>query len=64
MSVDISLDNYKSLMYVQDNTTSLSSSGRHYGHYKAILDCDDLCLVHAQMMSIPWLAGFTPSRWE
>eukprot|EP00957_Ditylum_brightwellii_P054485 4128620-Ditylum_brightwellii.AAC.1 len=52
------------MMRVQDETTSSSPSERHYRHYKAILDHDDLCLVHAQMMSIPWLAGFTPSRWE
>eukprot|EP00957_Ditylum_brightwellii_P030060 2275528-Ditylum_brightwellii.AAC.1 len=43
---------------------SLSPPGCHYGHYKAILDHDDLCMVHVQMMSLPWLAGFTLSRWE
>eukprot|EP00957_Ditylum_brightwellii_P121420 9259742-Ditylum_brightwellii.AAC.1 len=51
-------------MQAQDETTSSSPSGHHYRHYKAILDYDDLCLVHIQMMSLPWLAGFTPLRWE
>eukprot|EP00957_Ditylum_brightwellii_P060778 4614553-Ditylum_brightwellii.AAC.1 len=51
-------------MCVQDETTSASPSGCHYGHYKAILDHDDLCNVHAQMMYMPWLTDFTPSRWE
>jgi hypothetical protein len=64
INVDISLDNYKSLMRVQDESTSSSPSGRHYGHYKAVLGHDDICTVHARMMSMPWLAGFTPSRWE
>eukprot|EP00957_Ditylum_brightwellii_P151126 11507438-Ditylum_brightwellii.AAC.1 len=51
-------------MQVQDETTSSSPSGHHYGHYKTILGHNDLCNVHAQMMSMPWLAGFTPLRWE
>eukprot|EP00957_Ditylum_brightwellii_P210443 15364982-Ditylum_brightwellii.AAC.1 len=51
-------------MKIQNETTSASLSGHHYGHYKAILDLNDLCLVHAQMMSIHWLAGFALSHWE
>eukprot|EP00957_Ditylum_brightwellii_P131473 10027414-Ditylum_brightwellii.AAC.1 len=51
-------------MKAQDESTSLSPSGYHDGHYKAVLDKSNLCLVHAQMMSMAWLAGFTPSRWE
>eukprot|EP00957_Ditylum_brightwellii_P207054 15351262-Ditylum_brightwellii.AAC.1 len=31
-------------MKVQDKTTSSYPSGHHYGHYKAILDHDDLCM--------------------
>eukprot|EP00957_Ditylum_brightwellii_P109009 8315650-Ditylum_brightwellii.AAC.1 len=56
INVDISLQDYKSLMKIQNKSTSSSPSGRHYGHYKAVLDHDNLCLVHARMMSIPWLA--------
>eukprot|EP00957_Ditylum_brightwellii_P155170 11812620-Ditylum_brightwellii.AAC.1 len=37
---------YKSLMKIQNESTSFSPSGRHYGHYKAILDHNNLCLVH------------------
>ena len=51
-------------MKIQNETTSSSPSRHHYGHYKAILDHNDLCLVHMQMMFIPWLAGFTWSCWE
>eukprot|EP00957_Ditylum_brightwellii_P002352 180405-Ditylum_brightwellii.AAC.1 len=47
INVDISLHDYKSLMKVQNESTSSSPSGQHYGHYKAILDHDNLCLVHA-----------------
>eukprot|EP00957_Ditylum_brightwellii_P072036 5475362-Ditylum_brightwellii.AAC.1 len=64
INVDISLQDYKSLLKVQNESTSSSPSRWHYGHYKAVIDHDDLCLVHAQLMSIPWLAGFTSMRWE
>eukprot|EP00957_Ditylum_brightwellii_P025102 1900120-Ditylum_brightwellii.AAC.1 len=58
------LEGYKLLMKVQNESTSSSPSGLHYDHYKAILDNDNLCLVHAQMMSMMYLASFTPKHWE
>eukprot|EP00957_Ditylum_brightwellii_P191480 14577903-Ditylum_brightwellii.AAC.1 len=51
-------------MKVQNETTSLSPSGQYYGHYKAVLENDSICVVHAQMMPISYMSGFTPSRWE
>eukprot|EP00957_Ditylum_brightwellii_P088155 6714705-Ditylum_brightwellii.AAC.1 len=51
-------------MKVQDESTSVSPSGHHYRHYKAIPDHYDLCLVHVQIMLMPWLAGFTPISWK
>eukprot|EP00957_Ditylum_brightwellii_P038189 2887478-Ditylum_brightwellii.AAC.1 len=44
IKVEISLDNYKSLMKGQNESTSFLNSGRHYNHYRAILDHDDVCL--------------------
>eukprot|EP00957_Ditylum_brightwellii_P201248 15324767-Ditylum_brightwellii.AAC.1 len=44
INVDISLQDYKSLMKIQNESTNSSPFGRHYSHYKAILDHDDLCL--------------------
>eukprot|EP00957_Ditylum_brightwellii_P123640 9425938-Ditylum_brightwellii.AAC.1 len=43
---------------------SSSPSGRHYGHYRAALVSESISLVHAWMMSLPFLVGFTLSRWE
>eukprot|EP00957_Ditylum_brightwellii_P119166 9089796-Ditylum_brightwellii.AAC.1 len=51
-------------MKVQNEKTSLSPSEQHYGHHKAVLENDDIYLVHAQMMSMPYMLGFTLSRWE
>eukprot|EP00957_Ditylum_brightwellii_P090845 6917731-Ditylum_brightwellii.AAC.1 len=64
INVNISLENFKLSMKAQDESTSSSPLGRHYGHYKTVLDHNDICMVHAQMMSLPWLVGFTPHRWE
>eukprot|EP00957_Ditylum_brightwellii_P077661 5901800-Ditylum_brightwellii.AAC.1 len=43
--------------------TTLSLSGCHYGHYKAILIDNSFCLVRVTMMLLPFRFGFTPIRW-
>eukprot|EP00957_Ditylum_brightwellii_P024137 1819978-Ditylum_brightwellii.AAC.1 len=45
IKVEISLDNYKGATKAQMESTISSPSGQHYGHYKAILNHDDLCLT-------------------
>eukprot|EP00957_Ditylum_brightwellii_P063789 4840248-Ditylum_brightwellii.AAC.1 len=62
IKVDLTLHQYKGLFKSQDETTSLSPSGCHYGHYKAVLVSDTISQVHAWMMSTPFLVGFTPTR--
>eukprot|EP00957_Ditylum_brightwellii_P162015 12334813-Ditylum_brightwellii.AAC.1 len=39
-------------------------SGCHYGHYRAALVCEIISQVHATMMSILFLVGFTPHQWQ
>ena len=64
IKVEISLQDYKDLFNSQDESTSSSPSGRHYGHYHAALVSDIISQVYASMMSIPFLMGFTPQRWQ
>eukprot|EP00957_Ditylum_brightwellii_P116055 8853463-Ditylum_brightwellii.AAC.2 len=60
IKVDLSLQEYKDLFKSQDESTSSSPSGRHYGHYQAALVSDTISQVHATMMSLLFLVGFTP----
>jgi hypothetical protein len=41
-------------------STTLSPSGRHIGHYKAILKDPMLVTMHTDMMSLPFQVGFAP----
>lgn len=48
--------------YVKELTSS-SPSGRHVGHYKAILKDTTLIQMHCAMMSLPFQNGFAPEFW-
>jgi hypothetical protein len=48
--------------WAQENTSS-SPSGRHVGHYKAIVKDPNLVSLHTTMMNIPFQVGITPDRW-
>ena len=42
---------------------SSSPSGRHLGHYKAILGKPDLCAMYATIITVSYKHGFTIHRW-
>jgi len=56
----VSSDDFRSTYRVAHESTSSSPSGRHIGHYKAVLKDPSLVCMHSQMMSIPFQAGFAP----
>ncbi len=58
----ISTQEFKALYKILPEAISSSPSGRHLGHYKVASSCDPLAEFHAKMMSIPYLAGFSPQR--
>jgi len=63
-TVTITSDKFITTYSVAKESTSSSPSGRHIGHYKAILDDPTRVDLHSQMMSIPFQVGIVPERWK
>eukprot|EP00957_Ditylum_brightwellii_P119162 9089580-Ditylum_brightwellii.AAC.2 len=53
VSTELSVEMFKAAVKKQSEMTTLSPSGHHYSHYKAILIDDSICFVHATMMTLP-----------
>jgi hypothetical protein len=62
-SAVISPDEFRSSYRIAKEGTSSFPSGRHIGHYEAVLKDPSLVQLHSQMMSIPFQVGFAPQRW-
>ena len=62
--VDVSLElkEYKQFWKKKELTVT-SPYGLHIGHYKAVLDEDDILECHLALMMIPFRFAFAPTRW-
>jgi len=60
----ISEEEFINAYKVTPESTSSSPSGRHVGHYKAVLDNPTLVSLHTTMSSIPFQTGFFPEHWK
>jgi hypothetical protein len=60
----IAPESFISLYKALDERTSFSPSGRHLGHYKAAINSETLSKLHSQLMSIPYMAGFSLDCWK
>jgi hypothetical protein len=59
----VSEEEFVSSYRVAQESTSSSPSGRHIGHYKAVVKDQLLIQLHSRMMSLPFQAGFAPQCW-
>jgi hypothetical protein len=64
INIDITKEQFQAIYSKLKESTSSSPSGRHIGHYKVAAKSDSLSNLHSKMMSIPLLAGFSPTRWR
>jgi hypothetical protein len=64
LDTSITPEKFRKLYSILPEKMSSSPSGRHLGHYKAIAKSEELSEIWANMMAIPHLAGFSPSRWR
>lgn len=63
-SAQISDEEFIASYKVAKESTSSYPSGRHIGHYKAILHDPILVSLHATIMSIPFQVGIVPDCWK
>ena len=64
-SVDVTLElkEYKKFWKKKKEITVTSPYGLHIGHYKAVLEEDDILECHMALMMIPFRFAYAPKRW-
>jgi hypothetical protein len=62
--ISISDEDFIAAYKATPESTSSSLSDRHVGHYKAVLSNQQILQMHCGMMSIPFITGVSPKRWN
>ena len=63
IDISLSANDFKQIFSKWNEKTTTSPSGHHLGHYKAVLQHEDICSYHAIMTLLPLIYGFSPPRW-
>lgn len=63
ISTELTVQQFISGIKIWKETTSTSPSGRHLGHYKAIIRDAELAQLFTTLTSLPLKYGFAPERW-
>eukprot|EP00957_Ditylum_brightwellii_P189869 14454745-Ditylum_brightwellii.AAC.1 len=54
VKITLMVEELKRLLKKQNEGTSSSPSGQHYGHYKVLIDYEDILEIHCVMMTLPF----------
>ena len=63
ISTELTVEQLISGIKIWKETTSTSPSGRHLGHYKAIIRDENLAQLFTTMTALPLQYSFAPKRW-
>ena len=63
VDTNITLQQYKEFWKNKRETTVTSPYGLHIGHYKSVLNEEDILELHLELMTLPFKYSFAPKRW-
>ena len=63
VDTNLTLEEYRKFWKKKKELTVTSPFGLHIGHFKSVLDEDDILEVHMQLMLIPFEYTYAPKRW-
>jgi len=63
VNTEISLTDYREFWKNKRETTVTSPFGLHIGHYKSVLENEDILEIHRKMLVLPFRHAMIPERW-
>ena len=63
VNTDINIDEFKRYWIKKRESTATSPYGLHIGHYKSVVNDENILEVHRKLLLIPFQYAFVPQRW-